>query len=158
MGGGTPAPLPASPLGKAPNLCFAAGQIAYKRTRPAMQKATDAQLFSWLALGGFAVAALVAAPVTDWSAFTPTPRQWLVLAFLGIVASGAGFFLWNLGLARVNAGLLAVLNNAKIPLGVLVSLLLFREATDPLRLGASFTLLAAALWIARTDKPAPSDT
>lgn len=157
-GVGTPDAMIGFLLVQGSNLCFAAGQIAYKRTRPAMQKATDAQLFSWLALGGFAVAALVAAPVTDWSAFTPTPRQWLVLAFLGIVASGAGFFLWNLGLARVNAGLLAVLNNAKIPLGVLVSLLLFREATDPLRLGASFTLLAAALWIARTDKPAPSDT
>ena len=33
------------------NLCFAAGQIAYKRTRPALaEKATDAQLFSWLCL------------------------------------------------------------------------------------------------------------
>ena len=151
-GVGTPDAMIGFLLVQGSNLCFAAGQIAYKRTRPAMQKATDAQLFAWLALGGFAVAALVAAPVTDWTAFAPTPRQWLVLAFLGVISSGAGFFLWNLGLARVNAGLLAVLNNAKIPLGVLVSLLLFREATDPVRLGASFTLLAAALWLARTGK------
>lgn len=151
-GVGTPDAMIGFLLVQGSNLCFAAGQIAYKRTRPAMPKATDAQLFAWLALGGFAIAALVAGPVTDWTAFHPTPRQWLVLAFLGVIASGAGFFLWNLGLSRVNAGLLAVLNNAKIPLGVLVSLLLFREATDPVRLAASFALLAFAVWLARPEK------
>jgi drug/metabolite transporter (DMT)-like permease len=140
------------------NLCFAAGQIAYKRTRPALApKATDAQLFAWLALGGFAATALVAAPVTRWSGFAPTPAQWLVLAFLGLVASGAGFFLWNRGLARVNAGTLAALNNAKIPLGVAVSLLVFREPTHLPRLLASLALLALAVWIAESD-PAPDGT
>jgi drug/metabolite transporter (DMT)-like permease len=131
------------------NFCFAAGQIAYKRTRPALARVkSDAPLFAWLALGGFIATALVSAPVTDWSAFSPTTRQWQVLAFLGVIASGAGFFLWNLGLTRVNAGTLAALNNAKIPLGVLVSLLVFNESTDPVRLAISFVLLAAAVSIA----------
>ncbi len=135
------------------NLCFAAGQIAYKRTRPALaKKATDAQLFAWLALGGFAATALVAAPVTDWSAFAPRDAQWLVLAFLGVVASGAGFFLWNRGLAQVNAGTLAVMNNVKIPLGVAVSLLVFREPANLPRLLASLALLAAAVWLAESGK------
>lgn len=131
------------------NLCFAAGQIAYKRTRPAfVKKATDAQLFAWLALGGFVATALVAAPVTKWSAFTPTGTQWLVLAFLGLVASGAGFFLWNRGLAQVNAGTLAAMNNLKIPLGVAVSLLVFDEPAHLPRLLASLALLATAVLIA----------
>jgi drug/metabolite transporter (DMT)-like permease len=135
------------------NLCFAAGQVAYKRTRPALApKATDAQLFAWLALGGFAATALVAAPIAKWSAFTPDTTQWLVLAFLGLVASGGGFFLWNLGLARVNAGTLAAMNNAKIPLGVAVSLLVFREPTHLPRLIASLLLLGAAVWIAESGR------
>jgi drug/metabolite transporter (DMT)-like permease len=133
------------------NLCFAAGQIAYQRTRPALvEKASDAQLFAWMALGGFIVATLYAAPVADWSAFTPSARQWLVLGFLGIVASGGGFFLWNRGVAQVNAGTLAVLNNAKVPLGVAVSLLVFRETAQLRSLLIGLPLLAAAVWLAES--------
>jgi len=138
------------------NLCFAAGQIAYKRTRPALaEKADDAQLFAWLALGGFVATTLVAAPLTKWTAFAPTPTQWLVLAFLGVVASGGGFFLWNRGLAQVNAGTLAVFNNAKIPLGVIATLVLFGERPErPWHLGGSLALLAVAVWVAESGKPA----
>jgi drug/metabolite transporter (DMT)-like permease len=135
------------------NLCFAAGQIAYKRTRPALaEKAGEAQIFAWLALGGFLVAALYAGPAVKWSAFAPSPVQWLVIVFLGVVASGAGFFLWNRGAAMVNAGTLAVLNNAKIPLGVAVSLLVFRESGDLPRLLASVAILGLAVWIAEGAK------
>lgn len=130
------------------NLCFAAGQIAYKRTRPALADVSDHGLFPWLALGGFAATALVAGPSTDWSHFTPTAQQWLVLAFLALVASGTGFFLWNLGLTKVNAGTLAVFNNAKIPLGVACSLLFFAEQADLPRLLVSGTLLLAAIALA----------
>lgn len=136
------------------NLCFAAGQVAYKRTRPALaEKASDAHIFAWLALGGFVATTLVAAPITKWTAFAPSPTQWLVIAFLGLVASGGGFFLWNRGLAQVNAGTLAALNNAKIPLGVAVSLLVFKEPTHLPYLLGSLALLAAAVWIAETGKP-----
>lgn len=132
------------------NLCFAAGQIAYKRTRPALaEKANDAQLFAWLALGGFVATALIAAPITDWAAFRPSATQWLVLAFLGIVASGGGFFLWNRGLSQVNAGTLAAFNNAKIPLGVVATLVLFGERPErPWHLAGSLALLGLAVWIA----------
>lgn len=153
------------------NLCFAAGQVAYKRTRPALAHLPDTYLFAWLALGGFATTALIAIALvldpngnTSLSAFRPTGVQWLVLAFLGLVASGAGFFLWNLGLTRVNAGTLAVLNNAKIPLGVGVSLLVFREPSDLPRLLFSLGLLGVAVWVAESTstppptKPAPSPT
>lgn len=132
------------------NLCFAAGQIAYKRTRPAHAELTDARLFPWLALGGFAATALVAGPSTSWSDFSPTATQWLVLAFLGLVASGLGFFLWNLGLAKVNAGTLAAFNNAKIPLGVACSLLVFGEKADLPRLLLSGALLLIAVAVAES--------
>lgn len=149
-GVGTPDAMIGFTLVQGANLCFAAGQIAYKRTRPALAHLGDAHLFGWLALGGFAATALVSLPFTAWAAFTPTATQWLVLAGLGLGASGAGFFLWNIGLARVNAGTLAALNNAKIPLGVVVSLLLFREPTDPVKLALSLALLATAVWLAES--------
>ncbi|MET0263295.1 MAG: EamA family transporter [Rariglobus sp.] len=132
------------------NLCFAAGQMAYKKTRPALPHIGDAALFAWLALGGFIATALVAAPTLQFSLarFSPTPIQWLVLAFLGLVASGAGFFVWNRGLTQVNAGTLAALNNAKIPLGVLVSLVVFHEPANLERLSISLVLLVAAVVLA----------
>lgn len=130
------------------NLCFAAGQIAYKRTRPVLAHLRDVQLFAWLALGGFVATALVAAPATKWNAFSPGTGQWLVLAFLGLIASGAGFFLWNLGLTKVNAGTLGVFNNLKIPLGVAVSLLFFGETADLPRLLLSGALMLAAIAVA----------
>lgn len=157
---GTPDVMIGFMLVQGANLCFAAGQIAYKRTRPALTKCTDAQLFAWLGLGGFVATALVAAPALDFSlsGFAPSGVQWLVLVFLGVVASGGGFFLWNLGLARVNAGTLAVLNNAKIPLGVLVSLLAFGESAPLPRLLASLALLGLAVWIAESGpKDDPDD-
>lgn len=74
--------------------------------------------------------------------------QGLTLAYLGLVASGLGFFLWNVGATRVSAGELAVMNNAKIPLAMACSLLVFGERADPLRLLASLALLGAAVGLA----------
>jgi drug/metabolite transporter (DMT)-like permease len=71
----------------------------------------------------------------------------LVLLYLGLLASGLGFFLWNIGVTRVAAGTLAVFNNVKIPLAVLVSLLFFAEQTELLRLvmGGALIMLALAM-------------
>ena len=147
---GTPDVMIGFLLVQGANLCFAAGQIAYGHTRPALARLGEAHLFAWLALGGFVATALVAVPTVDWGAFAPSGQQWLVLAFLGLVASGAGFFLWNIGLARVNPGTLAALNNAKFPLGVLVSLFVFHEGADLRRIGISLGLLVAAVWLAES--------
>jgi drug/metabolite transporter (DMT)-like permease len=71
------------------------------------------------------------------------------LLYLGLIASGLGFFLWNRGATRVDAGTLAVMNNAKIPLAVACSLLFFGESPDAnmLRLAISAGFFAAALWL-----------
>jgi drug/metabolite transporter (DMT)-like permease len=62
-----------------------------------------------------------------------------------------GFFLWNQGAARVNAGTLAVLNNAKVPLGIAVSLLCFGESAYAPAVIASLALLVAAAVLAHRD-------
>lgn len=137
------------------NLCFAAGQVAYKRLRPTLPKdATDAGIFFWPCAGALAVTVLTSLWTTDWLAFSPTPSQWGVLAYLGVLASGLGFFLWNYGATKVNTGTLAAFNNAKVPLGVLCSVLFFRETPQSVpRLVASLALLIVAVVIAEW-KPA----
>lgn len=138
------------------NLCFAAGQVGYKRVRPTLPAGlTEASIFFWPCAGAVAATALASAFCTDWTAFHPTASQWGVLAYLGVLASGLGFFLWNYGALKVNTGTLAVFNNAKVPLGVACSLLFFGETPDSIpRLLASFALLLVAVLVAAKKSPA----
>ena len=66
-----------------------------------------------------------------------------------VVPSGVAFYLWNAGARRVNAGILAVFNNLKIPLAIAVSVLLFREAADVPVLVVGTAVLLAAFLLAR---------
>lgn len=127
------------------NLCFAFGQIFYRRTMEDLpSETTDLEVFGILYLGASLLAA-VATISNDWSAFTPTLKQGATLLYLGIVASGLGFFLWNVGARRVRTTTLAVFNNLKIPLGILVSVFFFKEQTEWYRLFAGGTLMIGAL-------------
>lgn len=128
------------------NLAFAAGQIGYQRLRARHPALRDREIFALPCLGAFLVAfaVLYARHLT----VTLDGRQMLTLLYLGGLASGLGFFLWNVGATRVNAGTLAVMNNAKIPLAVVCSLLFFGESASLPRLAVSLALLAAAVWLA----------
>ena len=131
------------------NLCFAAGQVAWRRARAAIPPgASDASLFAVPLAGALALTLVVSLFSTDWRAFAPTPAQWASIAYLGAAATGLGFFLWNLGATRVNAGTLAAFNNAKIPLGIACSVLVFREHADLPRLLAGGAVMAAGVWVA----------
>jgi drug/metabolite transporter (DMT)-like permease len=127
------------------NAAFAFGQIAYKRwmaSRPALQ---DKNVFS-LMYGG---AAIITAIFWLASGGNPTfiqPRQWLALFYLGVVASGLGFFLWNTGARKVGEGTLAIMNNLKIPIAVAAGLAILGEKTGYFRLAAGCALMFAALW------------
>lgn len=131
------------------NLCFAFGQIFYRRTMARIpEKPRDLHSFGLLYLGG-ALTAAVTALGTDWHNLSVTPTQASTLLYLGIVASGIGFFLWNSGARKVSAGSLAVFNNLKIPLGILVSICVFGETADLSRLTAGGLLMLSALLINR---------
>ena len=149
----TPAPLYGILLVQASNLCFAAGQLAYRavlRRLPA--PLPDHRVFFWLHLGGFAVLTPLALPLALSAAPPdPTPSQWAILAYLGVVASGLCFFLWNRGARLVSAGQLAVMNNLKIPLAVAVSLFVFREPANLYTFFAGTLLVGVALLPVRRD-------
>ena len=130
------------------NLCFAAGQIAYKRLRIRVPKVSDASLFGWLYGGGLVATAVASVFMTEWSDFHPSTIQWRTMIFLGLIASGLGFFGWNVGATKVSASTLAVFNNLKIPLAVTVALLVFQETADLPRLLICGAFMAAAIYVA----------
>jgi drug/metabolite transporter (DMT)-like permease len=144
-GVGTPDLLTGFLLVQVSNLCFAFGQVAYQRWMGADLQAGDLKVFGLLYLGGFATAGLAAAAFTPWRTLVVSPAQLWTLVYLGAVASGLSFFLWNYAARRVEMGTLAIFNDLKVPLAIAVSLLIFGEKTDPLRLAIGGLLAVGAL-------------
>ena len=129
------------------NLAFALGQVGYKRLRGKQPALRDRDIFALLYAGALAVA-LVALLMKGDLSVTLNFSHLVTLLYLGILASGLGFFLWNKGATQVNAGTLAVMNNAKVPLAVACSLIFFGETADLPRLLFSLAVLATAVWLA----------
>lgn len=126
------------------NACFALGQVLYRRAAPPAGK-SDRHLMGLLYLGATAVALVMAAPGLVASGFPAMSfRQLLVLVYLGGVASGLGFFLFNAGARRADIGTLAIFNNMKIPLAILAAGLVFREPVAWVRLGMGGLVIASA--------------
>jgi drug/metabolite transporter (DMT)-like permease len=154
--GSAPASLHGFILVQIANLTFALGQVLYRRIRATLGSRPDHETFALLYVGAFALTGAVVLSQGQIQIY-PSPAQWRLLAYLGLVASGLGFFLLNLGATRVSAGTLAVMNNAKIPLAVVCSLLFFGESADPFRLVLSLLLLGVAIWLAeKRGAPSPS--
>ncbi|CAH0532229.1 Biotin transporter [Vibrio stylophorae] len=137
------------------NLCFAIGQVAYKKLlEKEARELPQHTIFGWFYIG----AVLVAGSVFALHALTlPMPiklpttiSQWGILIYLGTIASGIGYFLWNKGATQVNAGALAVMNNALVPAGLLVNLTIWQHSVDVPRLLAGGALILASLWLNET--------
>jgi len=134
---------------QAANLCFASGQVWYRRAMDGESRLSNPQAFAWCAVGAALVALLAAAPVVLEQGFPAlTGVQMTVLVYLGAIASGLCFFLWNVGARRVNTGVLAVMNNLKIPLAMLVALVVFGERAAWLRLTLGLAVIFMALGLA----------
>jgi drug/metabolite transporter (DMT)-like permease len=136
-------------LVQASNAAFAAGQLLYRRFRLAHDNLTDLQLIPWLYCGAVVVTLPLGLRGALGDVVGMSLSQWLVILYLGLGASGLGFFLWNSGAARVPAATLAVMNNVKIPLGVLVSVVVFGEAIDTARLVLGTLVIGVGFMLAR---------
>jgi drug/metabolite transporter (DMT)-like permease len=133
-------------------LAFAYGQVAYRDWKRQHPTINDRDGFALLTLGGMLCAGLFSLSLTDWSALEVSTSQWQALLYLGCIASGLGFFLWNKGAALSNPGTLAAFNNAVVPLAVLSSLFIFGEikhsnAETLIRLAIGGALIAAAVML-----------
>ena len=142
-------------LVQAANLCFAAGQVAYKRLmdKRAIKQQT---VFAWFFIGALLVAIVCYVIFGNSEKLPSTNLQWTVLIYLGTIASGLGYFAWNKGATLVNVGALAVMNNLLIPAGILVNLLIWNRDADiqRLALGGSLILLSLVLnqWLEKKRK------
>ena len=127
------------------NVCFAIGQVWYRRLGSGPGAVHSEFALPYVGALIVTFAAVVLSP--DSVPATLTFRQVATLGYLGLLASGLCFFLWNLGATRTNAGVLAVFNNVKVPLGVFVSLVVFGESANWVRLVIAGTMIAVAFWI-----------
>lgn len=135
-------------LVQAANLCFATGQVAYKRLDLG-SAVSQVQAFGLFFLGATLVAGsgvLLFADHTQWPA---TTFQWGVVLWLGLGASGLGYLGWNLGTKRVNTGELAAMNNMLIPAGILVNFVFWNRDADWLRVLAGGLVIGLAVWVCR---------
>jgi drug/metabolite transporter (DMT)-like permease len=137
------------------NVCFAAGQLAWRRERARLEPTLrDGSIFALPFAGALAASLIVSAFATDWTAIHLSAAQWGALAYLGLLSSGACFFWWNLGATRVNTGTLGVFNNAKVPLAVACSLLFFGESADWRRLIAGGGLMVVGVLVSQRGRAA----
>ena len=126
---------------------FAFGQIAYRDWKHNYPEVPDSAIFVLLTFGGTVCAGLFSLAFADKAYLVITSTQWISIIYLGLVASGLGFFLWNKGATKTNPGTLAVFNNAVVPLAMLISLFIFGEI-DQIKSGQLIRLVIGGLLIA----------
>jgi drug/metabolite transporter (DMT)-like permease len=129
------------------NICFACGQVLYKREMNRRKGIKDRHIFALLYFGALVITALGAGITTEWKNLSLDTSQLLTLLYLGVLASGICFFLWNYGARKTNIGALSVFNNIKVPLAVTCSILFFHEKGDIPRLIIGGGIIIAALFI-----------
>jgi drug/metabolite transporter (DMT)-like permease len=139
------------------NLCFALGQVWYPHLLPRSSDVGDHEIFAALYLGGalLAAAPVAASPGMPAALAALTPTQIGTILYLGLIPSGLGFFLWNVGVRRSRVGTAAVFNNAKVPLAIVVSWVVFEalpSAETLVRTLVALSLITAALWLAETNR------
>ena len=139
------------------NLCFAVGQVWYRRLVPMTSDLRDREIFAALYLGGTLLAAIPVGMGTGMlgALAALSGGQVATILYLGLIPSGVAFFLWNAGARRTSDGTVAVLNNAKVPLAILVSWVVFESLPSGGHLARTLLalgLIGAALWIVETGR------
>src|SRR5690606_34755625 len=130
------------------NISFAIGMVGYKRlmeTRPMPQH----NAFAWFYMGAAIVAVAAWFMLGNPQKLPTTPVQWGVLVWLGVVASGLGYFMWNYGATQVDAGTLGIMNNVHVPAGLLVNLAIWQEQPHWPSFLIGGTVILASLWVHR---------
>ena len=111
------------------NIFFATGQILFKKWNDKNKDKDIVHNFSQLFFGATLITSIFYFLGSSESAIL-TQNNLFALLFLGIISSGIGFLMWNIGATKVSAGKLAVMNNAVIPIAIFNSYLIFGEEID----------------------------
>ncbi|MCW2256458.1 carboxylate/amino acid/amine transporter [Providencia alcalifaciens] len=127
------------------NIFFAVGQVGYKRLME-IHPIPQHQAFSWFYIGATVVALIGWLLFGNKSMLPTTNMQWGVLLWLGVAASGIGYFMWNYGATKVDAGTLAIMNNMMVPAGLLVNFAIWQQHPDWVSFTIGSSLIVASLW------------
>ena len=128
------------------NISFAVGQVTYKRLMNNNQL-DDKAVFGWFFIGALIIATICYALFGNSNKLPTTFTQWGILIYLGLVASGLGYFMWNKGATLVNVGALAVMNNLLIPAGIIINVLIWNRDADIVRLSIGAAIMFGALLV-----------
>ena len=128
------------------NISFAIGQVTYKRLMMNNQL-DDKTIFEWFFIGALIIATICYALFGNSNKLPTTSTQWGILIYLGVVASGLGYFMWNKGATLVNVGALAIMNNLLIPAGIIVNVLIWNRDADIVRLSIGAAIMLGALLV-----------
>jgi len=119
------------------NICFAFGQVMFKKWHSNNSSTDIIHNFSQMFLGAALITSIFFISNSDNTQLLTTSNL-LALLFLGLVSTGFGFLAWNIGATKVSNEKLALMNNVVIPIAILNSYLIFGEAIG-------FTLFLPAL-------------
>ena len=108
------------------NIFFATGQILFKKWNDKNKDKDIVHNFSQLFFGATLITSILYFLGSSESAIL-TQSNLFSLLFLGIISSGIGFLMWNIGATKVSAEKLAIMNNAVIPIAIFNSYLIFGE-------------------------------
>lgn len=133
------------------NICFAIGQVGYKYLMEKYQvELPQHTIFGYFYLGALCVATVAFALMGNIEKMPTTNTQWGVLIYLGLIASGLGYFAWNKGATMVNAGALAIMNNALVPAGLIVNIVIWNRDVDVTQLSIGGAIILLSLWVNET--------
>ncbi|KES19001.1 Permease of the drug/metabolite transporter (DMT) superfamily [Gilliamella apicola SCGC AB-598-I20] len=126
------------------NIVFALGQVGYKRIME-LYPLPQHQAFAWVYFGAIVVATIGWLLFGNADKLPTTQLQWGIIIWLGVIASGLCYFLWNLGATKVDSGTLAIMNNLVIPTGILVNVIIWHQSIDWGRFSVGSAVIVFAL-------------
>ena len=139
------------------NLVFGAGQSLYKVLLEKNKNINQRSIFGYFHLGAMIVTGISFLIMGDFNNLPKTFSSWVVLIYLGIIASGIGYLLWNKGAVMVDSGFLAIMNNALIPAAIVVDLIFYAlgiskkanifENLELFKITLGIFLMGLSLWV-----------
>lgn len=129
------------------NLSFGAGQSLYKILLEKQNVYKQSEIFGYFHLGAVLITLPAFFLLGDISNLPKTSLSWSILIYLGFIASGLGYFLYNKGATLVDSGVLALMHNALIPAAILVNAVFWHIDFEPKRLIMGSLIMAFSLWL-----------
>ena len=129
------------------NLFFASGILLWTKWLSSKKDQQSQLMFPFFA--GAAAASLIMAAFFAKDLRPFTAMEWLVFVYLGAVASGVGFFMWNRGALMVSTSTLTAANNLKLPIAMIVSIVFFGEQANLITLTVGLIFIVSGLRFAQ---------